>query len=115
MSRRAVEESLSKKISMRQPEERAEMKIIVEIPTAFRRFTNGSASLECAPATLAELLAELEQKFPAMARHLRDDSGRVRQFINVYVNEEDIRFLGGEAYRFQDGDRVMIVPSIAGG
>ena len=91
------------------------MKIIVEIPTAFRRFTNGSASFECAPATLAELLAELEQKFPAMARHLRDDSGRVRQFINVYVNEEDIRFLGGEAYRFQDGDRVMIVPSIAGG
>jgi len=91
------------------------MKIIVEIPTAFRGFTNGSASLECAPATLAELLAELEQKFPAMARHLRDDSGRVRHFINVYVNEEDIRFLGGDAYRFQDGDRVMIVPSIAGG
>ncbi len=50
-----------------------------------------------------------------MARHLRDDSGRVRHFINVYVNEEDIRFLGGDAYRFQDGDRVMIVPSIAGG
>jgi len=115
MSRRAVEESLCKKISTRHPEERTEVKITVEIPTAFRRFTNGSASVECAPATLAELLAELEQKFPAMARHLRDDSGRVRQFINVYVNEEDIRFLGGETYRFQDGDRVMIVPSIAGG
>src|SRR5260370_22171001 len=57
MSRRAVEESLCKKISTRRLEERAEMKIIVEIPTAFRRFTNGSASIECAPATLAELLA----------------------------------------------------------
>jgi molybdopterin synthase sulfur carrier subunit len=91
------------------------MKITVEIPTAFRRFTDGSSSVECAPATLAELLAELERKFPGMARHLRDDSGRVRQFLNIYVNEEDIRFLGGESYRFQDGDRVMLVPSIAGG
>jgi molybdopterin converting factor small subunit len=91
------------------------MKISVEIPTAFRRFTNGASSIECGPATLPDLLAELEQRFPDMARHLRDDSGRIRQFLNIYVNEEDIRFLGGETYHFQDGDRVMLVPSIAGG
>jgi molybdopterin synthase sulfur carrier subunit len=91
------------------------MKINVEIPTAFRRFTDGACSIECGPATLPDLLTELEQRFPAMARHLRDESGRIRQFLNIYVNEEDIRFLGGEKYHFQDGDRVMLVPSIAGG
>lgn len=97
------------------PREHAEMKIKVEIPTAFRRFTDGAASIECGPATLPDLLTELAQRYPDMGRHLRDDSGRIRQFLNIYVNEEDIRFLGGEQYQFQDGDRVMLVPSIAGG
>jgi molybdopterin converting factor small subunit len=46
---------------------------------------------------------------------LRDDSGEVRRFINIYVNEEDIRFLGGNGYKFREGDRVLVVPSIAGG
>ena len=50
-----------------------------------------------------------------MARHLRDDSGQIRPFLNIYVNDEDIRFLGGEAYKFQEGDKVLLVPSIAGG
>jgi molybdopterin converting factor small subunit len=46
---------------------------------------------------------------------LRDESGQVRRFINIYVNDEDVRFLGGDAYEFRDGDQVLIVPSIAGG
>lgn len=91
------------------------MKLTVQIPTAFRRFTAGAATLECSVATLPELLVHLEEHYPGLKPHLRDDSGRLRPFINIYVNEEDIRFLGGNDYRFQDGDEVMLVPSIAGG
>jgi molybdopterin converting factor small subunit len=93
----------------------SEMKITVEIPTALRRFTDGVQSLECNSGTLPELLGEIEQRFPAIVKHLRDDSGQVRRFVNIYVNEEDIRFLGGNDYKFQEGDRVLVVPSIAGG
>jgi molybdopterin synthase sulfur carrier subunit len=91
------------------------MKITVEIPTALRRFTDGVQTIECGSATLPELMGEIEQKFPAISKHLRDDAGQVRRFINIYVNEEDIRFLGGNEYQFREGDRVLVVPSIAGG
>jgi molybdopterin synthase sulfur carrier subunit len=91
------------------------MKITVEIPTALRRFTDGIQSIECGSATLPELLGEIEQRFPAISKHLRDEAGQVRRFVNIYVNEEDIRFLGGDKYRFNEGDRVLVVPSIAGG
>ncbi len=87
------------------------MKVTVAIPTAFRRFTDGAASIESTVATLPDLLAHLEERFPRLKPHLRDDSGRLRPFINIYVNEEDIRFLGGNDYCFQDGDEVMLVPS----
>ena len=54
-------------------------------------------------------------KFPDLKSHLRDEAGEVRRFLNIYVNEEDIRFLGGATYSFQEGDEVLLVPSIAGG
>src|SRR6202166_1381083 len=60
-------------------------------------------------------LAALDQQFPDLKSHLRDEAGEIRRFLNVYVNEEDIRFLGGNKYAFQDGDEVLLVPSIAGG
>jgi sulfur-carrier protein len=91
------------------------MKITVEIPTALRRFTDGVQTIECSSETLPALLGEIEQRFPAISKHLRDDSGQVRRFVNIYVNEEDIRFLGGNNYKFREGDRVLVVPSIAGG
>jgi molybdopterin synthase sulfur carrier subunit len=91
------------------------MTITVEIPTALRRFTDGIQSIECNSGTLPELLGEIEQRFPSINKHLRDDAGQVRRFINIYVNEEDIRFLGGDEYKFREGDRVLVVPSIAGG
>ena len=91
------------------------MTITVHIPTALRRFTDGTETLECSAAALGELLDQLGERFPDLKQHLRDATGRVRPFLNIYVNEEDIRFLGGNAYRFQDGDEVMLVPSIAGG
>jgi molybdopterin converting factor small subunit len=91
------------------------MSIRVQIPTALRRFTSGATTVDCAAGTLGELLDELGRQHPELNRHLRDEGGQLRQFVNVYVNEEDIRFLGGTSYQFQEGDEVMLVPSIAGG
>ena len=91
------------------------MKITVEIPTALRRFTSGANMIESSAQSLPELFSQLEERYPELKRHLRDDAGNVRPFLNVYVNEEDIRFLGNESYLFQEGDRVLLVPSIAGG
>jgi molybdopterin converting factor small subunit len=64
---------------------------------------------------LAELVTEIEGRFPALRQHLRGEDGQIRRFINFYVNEEDIRFLGNDQYRFQEGDEVLVIPSIAGG
>ena len=72
------------------------MAITIEIPTAFRRFTEGAPKVESGATTVAEALNELTAKFPALSRHVRDEQGQIRQFLNVYLNEEDIRFLGGE-------------------
>jgi molybdopterin converting factor small subunit len=91
------------------------MNITVQIPSALRRHTDGTAKVSCSAADLNELFSALDKKFPALKPHLRDDSGQIRRFLNVYVNEEDIRFLGGTSYAFQDGDEVLLVPSIAGG
>jgi sulfur-carrier protein len=91
------------------------MTITVQIPTALRRHTAGTAKLDCGAANLDELFSVLDQRFPELKPHLRDEAGQIRRFLNVYVNEEDIRFLGGAAYAFQDGDEVLLVPSIAGG
>jgi sulfur-carrier protein len=91
------------------------MSVIIEIPTAFRRFTDGAPKIDCSAATIAGALAELTTRFPALSRHVRDDSGQIRQFLNIYLNDEDIRFLGGEASPLKEGDRVLLVPSIAGG
>jgi molybdopterin converting factor small subunit len=91
------------------------MPVTIEIPTALRRFTDGAPNIECTPGTVADALNELMTRFPAIARHVRDDSGQIRQFLNVYLNEEDIRFLGGESCSVKEGDRVLLVPSIAGG
>ena len=91
------------------------MAVTIEIPTAFRRFTDGSPKLDCNATTVAEALNILTAQFPGLSRHVRDDQGQIRQFLNVYLNEEDIRFLGNEKYSFQDGDEVLVIPSIAGG
>ncbi len=91
------------------------MPITVHIPTALRKFTGGAQSTELAAAKLPDLLDALGTQFPDIARHLRDDRGELRRFVNVYVNDEDIRFLGGAAYKFREGDVVLLVPSIAGG
>jgi sulfur-carrier protein len=91
------------------------MAITVQIPTALRRLTGGISNVTCSPANLGELFRVLDQQFPDLKSHLRDEAGEIRRFLNIYVNEEDIRFLGGASYAFQDGDEVLLVPSIAGG
>ena len=91
------------------------MSITVQIPTALRRLTAGTPHLTCEAANLNELFTALDGKFPDLKSHLRDDAGEIRRFLNIYVNEEDIRFLGGASYAFQEGDEVLLVPSIAGG
>lgn len=91
------------------------MPVTVQIPAALRKFTDGVKTVDLNPAALPELLDELGHRFPEISKHLRDDRGDVRRFVNIYVNDEDIRFLGGAAYKFQEGDTVLLVPSIAGG
>jgi sulfur-carrier protein len=91
------------------------MSVTVQIPSALRRLTAGAPNITCTATNLNELFSVLDQKFPDLKPHLRNESGETRRFLNIYVNEEDIRFLGGPSYAFQDGDEVLLVPSIAGG
>jgi molybdopterin converting factor small subunit len=92
-----------------------DMAVTIEIPTAFRRFTDGSPKLDCNATTVAEALSILISQYPGLSRHVRDDQGQIRQFLNIYLNDEDIRFLGGEECAVKEGDKVLLVPSIAGG
>jgi len=91
------------------------MTINIEIPTALRRFTGGSKSVECEAADINQLVDALGRQFPAIGQHLKSADGKLRQFVNLYVNDEDIRFLEKENTKTKDGDTVSIVPSIAGG
>jgi molybdopterin synthase sulfur carrier subunit len=91
------------------------MSIKVLLPNAFQKHTNGAKEIESKAANLPQLIEEIEVSFPALKQHLRDSDGQVRRFINFYVNDEDIRFLGNEKYSFKDGDEVLVIPSIAGG
>jgi molybdopterin synthase sulfur carrier subunit len=87
----------------------------IVLPTALARHTDGKKSFDSEAYNLPGLLEEFDAKFPALAQNVKDDNGKLRRFINVYVNDEDIRFLGGDTHQFEDGDEVMLIPSIAGG
>ncbi|MGH9466109.1 MAG: MoaD/ThiS family protein [Terriglobales bacterium] len=87
----------------------------VKIPTPLQKFTEGAETVTCEAETLPSLLTELSTRFPELKERLCEPDGRPRRFFNVYVNDEDIRFLGGNTYRFTAQDEVLILPSIAGG
>ena len=91
------------------------MSIIVRIPPPLRKYTGGAENVETTAGNLAELLDGLEQKHPGFKQTLCRPDGTLQRFMNIYVNDEDIRFLGGAKYAFQDGDEVLLVPAIAGG
>ena len=88
---------------------------LVRIPTPLRKLTNGDDTVEITAATIAEAFGELEARYPGIKERLLDESGEVRRFVNVYVNEEDIRFLTSQNTPLKDGDEISIIPAIAGG
>jgi molybdopterin synthase sulfur carrier subunit len=87
----------------------------VRIPTPLRKLTNNEELVEVNAATIGAVIQELQARFPGIAERLVDDKGEVRRFVNVYVNEEDIRFLQNNATPLKDGDEISIIPAIAGG
>ncbi len=91
------------------------MPVNVLIPTPLRKLTNEQETVSGTPGTINTLIADLENKFPGLGGRLTDETGNLRRFVNIYVNEEDIRFLSGKDTVINDGDAVSIVPAIAGG
>lgn len=85
------------------------------IPTPLRQYTEKKDSVEVNGSTVGELLSSLTSQYGDLRRHLFNDEGKLRSFVNVYVNDEDIRYLSKDATAVKDGDTVSIVPSIAGG
>ena len=91
------------------------MTVKVIIPTALRQHTGDEDELQLNARTVSDALKELVTAFPNLKRHLYSESGRLRNFINIYLNEEDIRYKEGESTALKDGDTLMIVPAVAGG
>ncbi|MDZ8030182.1 MULTISPECIES: ubiquitin-like small modifier protein 1 [unclassified Nostoc] len=91
------------------------MAVTVLVPTTLQNLTNNQASLESNGSTIAELLDSLEQSFPGIKSRLCDEQGKLRRFVNFYVDSEDIRHLDGINTTLKDGDEVSIVPAVAGG
>ena len=87
----------------------------VRIPTPLRRFTGGAEEVGAAGATVGAVVDDLERQFPGIKERLCDDEGRVRRFVNIYLNGDDIRFLSNLETAVKDGDELSIVPAIAGG
>ena len=91
------------------------MSVKVRIPTPLRKLTNNEEIVEVEARTIRDAIAELQSRYPGIKERLLDDDGSVRRFVNVYVNEEDIRFLQNQETPIKDGDEVSIIPAIAGG
>jgi molybdopterin synthase sulfur carrier subunit len=91
------------------------MPVTVRIPTPLRSVTKGNADVQAKGDTVDELIGDLERQFPGLRERLVDETGELRRFVNIYVNQEDIRFMDNRATTLKDGDEVAIVPAIAGG
>ncbi|RLV08958.1 molybdopterin synthase sulfur carrier subunit [Streptomyces griseocarneus] len=91
------------------------MAIEVRIPTILRTYTDGAKAVEGSGATIDELFKDLEVRHSGIRERLVDDNGELRRFVNVYLNDEDVRFLGGIGTELGDGDSVTILPAVAGG
>ena len=90
------------------------MAIEVRIPTILRTYTDGAKAVEGAGTNLGELFQDLDSRHPGIAERLLD-AGELRRFVNVYLNDEDVRFLEGISTALADGDSVTILPAVAGG
>ena len=87
----------------------------IRIPTPLRKLTNDQEVVTADGSTVDELIGSLDKSFPGLKERICDESGNIRRFVNVFVNDEDIRFLDDKATAVKDGDEVSIVPAIAGG
>ena len=90
------------------------MTVKVRIPSPLQKLKDGKSEVDCSAKNILELVEALEKDYPGMKERL-SDGGKIRRFINIYVNEEDIRFVNKEETTLKDGDNVSIVPAIAGG
>ena len=91
------------------------MPVLVRIPTPLRSLTKGNAEIQAKGDTIDSLVSDLDRQYPGLQDRLLDESGELRRFINLYVNQEDIRFLQAKKTGLKDGDEVSIVPAFAGG
>ena len=91
------------------------MPVTVLVPTPLRKYTGEQETVHSSSGTITQLVADLEKQYPGIGARITDDRGELRKFVNIYVNEEDIRFLEGKDTLVSDGDTVSIVPAIAGG
>lgn len=91
------------------------MAIKVRIPQPLQKLTKGKELVEASGVDVKGLIDDLEKSFPGLKDRVCDESGKIRRFINIYVNEEDVRFLQGDATGLKEGDEVSIIPAIAGG
>jgi molybdopterin synthase sulfur carrier subunit len=91
------------------------MPVKVRIPTPLQKLTKEKSEVDVEGSDIRELIENLEKSYPGIKERLCDEKGALRRFINIYVNEEDIRFLDKDRTRIKDGDEVSIIPAIAGG
>ncbi|WP_441250782.1 ubiquitin-like small modifier protein 1 [Kitasatospora sp. McL0602] len=91
------------------------MSVSVRIPTILRTYTDGAAEVKAEGSTLAEVVQDLEANFPGIAARVLDDTGKLRRFVNVYVNDDDVRFAEGLETAVADGASVSVIPAVAGG
>jgi molybdopterin synthase sulfur carrier subunit len=87
----------------------------VRIPTILRTYTGGQNEVEASGHTVAHVLESLDADFPGLKARIVDDSGALRRFVNVYVGDDDVRFIGGLDAEVPDGGKVSIIPAVAGG
>lgn len=91
------------------------MQATVRVPTPLQKLTKNQAEVKVSSANIRELIEDLEKRFPGIKERICDETGKIRRFINIYVNEEDVRFLQQEETPLKDGDEISIIPAIAGG
>ena len=91
------------------------MQATVRVPTPLQKLTKNQAKVKVSSANIKELIEDLEKRFPGIKERICDQTGKIRRFINIYVNEEDVRFLQQEETPLKDGDEISIIPAIAGG
>ena len=91
------------------------MSITVKIPTQLRSLTDGAPEVTASGSTIADVVSDLESRHPGFGERLLDDSGSLRRFVNLYLDDEDVRFLQGLETEVREGARLSIIPAVAGG